>query len=281
MISVFHGILAIYSISRKFFPWCQLDVGSKQRRSHLVHRRSEKLQGSSWKFFAADCWRNVCRYEGHEVSTHWRLHGSWRSLISPQERCDSRRIDWWTVVDFRHRRSQRIGCHLLSNGPYPFSSSLRHSYNLAFRESLRFGGRHHCTLGEPLAKCDFFLITIYIYVRSRLTILIANLLKTISSSMGDLRDWSNGLTSFWYVRLRPGRALIDLINITSTIFWCTLGTRVNSERCRSRSCGRLLGAADASFVYQVKVEIPISDEKALDHFRWWLQGSRKYQCRTT
>ena len=80
VISVFHGILAIYFISRKIFPWCQLDVRSKQRRSLLVHRRSEKLQGSSWKFFAADCWRNVCRYEGHEVSAYWRLHGFWRSI---------------------------------------------------------------------------------------------------------------------------------------------------------------------------------------------------------
>ena len=162
-------------------------------------------------------------------------------LMPPQERCDSRRIDWWTVVDFHHCRSQRIGCHLLSNGPYPFSSSLRR-YNLAFEESMRFGGRHYCTLGEPLAKRDFFLITIYVYVRSRLTILIANLLKTISSSMGDSRDWSSELTSFWFARLRPGRALIDLTNITSTvdILIYILGTRVSFERCRPWSRGRLL-----------------------------------------
>jgi len=85
---------------------------------------------------------------------------------------------------------------------------------------MRFGGRHHCTLGEPLAKCNFFSHHNIRYVRSRLTILTVNLLKTISSSMGDSRDWSSGLTSFWYARLRPGRALIDLIiSLERSMFW--------------------------------------------------------------
>ena len=136
VISVFHGILAIYSISRIFFPWCQFDVESKQRRSHLVHRRAFRFK---------------VLLENFLPQTVGEMYaGSWRSLISPRERCDSWHIDWWTVVDFHHRRSQRIGCHLLLNGPYPFSSSLRHSYNIAFEESLRIGGRHRCTLGEPM-----------------------------------------------------------------------------------------------------------------------------------
>jgi len=164
VISVFHGILAIYFISRKIFPWCQLDVGSKQRRSLLVHRRSEKLRGSSWKFFPADCWQNVCRYEGHEVSAYWRLYGFWRSISDNPHRKDVIRgaltdgRSWiFIIVEAKESGAifyQTVPIHLVHHSDVATTSLSKNQCDLVAGIIA-----HWVSL---LPNATFFLITIYV-----------------------------------------------------------------------------------------------------------------------
>jgi len=192
------SLTVIYSISRIFFPWCQFDVESKQRRSHLVHRQAFRFKvlenflpqtvGEMYADMKDMKWvpTDACMDLGDLWYPHRKdvIHGtltdgqSWIFIIIEAKELGA--IFYWTApIHLVHLSG--IATTLLS--------------------------KNHCELvagitAHWVSLCNFFLITIYVYVRPRLTILIANLLKMISSSIREIDrvDWQvSGMYSYGLV----------------------------------------------------------------------------------